>query len=134
MVLDRMHLLILMPTRVFADVASVRRIVAEARSGMLGIWPNRLDCVVALDAGIFTYESDDLGEVNIAVDEGVLVKTGGRVQVSVRNAVGGGGLDAMRDLVERQFRQVSEEEKDLRASLARLESDLIRRFQQFRKR
>jgi F-type H+-transporting ATPase subunit epsilon len=84
-----MQLKILLPFKVFAEKQDVLRIVAESRSGAFGLLPNRLDCAAALVPGILTYETRDEGEVSLAVDEGVLVKTGNEVLVSVRNAIGG---------------------------------------------
>jgi F-type H+-transporting ATPase subunit epsilon len=63
----------------------VSRIVAETREGSFGLLPHRLDCVAALAPGILIYETEAEGEVYLAVDEGVLVKTGLDVLVSVRN-------------------------------------------------
>lgn len=71
-----MNLKVLLPTGVFADEAGVTRIVAETREGSFGLLPHRLDCVAALEPGILTYETEADGEVFVAVDEGMLVKTG----------------------------------------------------------
>ena len=71
-----MNLKILLPFQVFAEKTGVSRIVAETREGSFGLLPHRLDCVAALAPGILTYETDAEGEVYVAVDEGVLVKTG----------------------------------------------------------
>ena len=67
------------------------RIVAETRAGSFGLLPHRLDCVAALTPGILTYETEADGEVYVAVDHGVLVKTGQEVLVSVRRALAGHG-------------------------------------------
>ena len=48
--------------------------------------------MAALAPGILTYETEADGEVFVAVDEGVLVKTGADVLVSVRHAIGGTDL------------------------------------------
>ena len=85
----RMNLKILLPFKIFAEKTGVLRIVAETREGSFGLLPHRLDCVAALAPGILVYETEAEGEVYIAVDEGVLVKTGADVLVSVRNAIGG---------------------------------------------
>ena len=55
--------------------------------GSIGILPRRLDCVAVLRAGILIYENDVGDEVYVAVDEGILIKTGAQVQVSVRDAI-----------------------------------------------
>ena len=67
------------------------RIVAETPDGSFGLLPHRLDCVAALAPGILTYESRSKGEICVAVDEGVLIKTGPSVFISVRNAIPGNG-------------------------------------------
>ena len=86
-----MNLKILLPFQVFAEKAGVSRIVAETREGSFGLLPHRLDCVAALAPGILIYETEAEGEVYVAVDEGVLVKTGADVLVSVRRAIGRNG-------------------------------------------
>ncbi len=126
-----MHLKILLPYKVFADRQDVLRIVAVSHEGSFGLLPRRLDCVVPLPAGILVYESAAEGEVFIAVDEGVLVKTGVDVLVSVRNAIGGMGLDKLRDAVEEEFLHLDEQEQKLRSVLAKMESGFIRRLATF---
>ncbi|CAN5433753.1 F0F1 ATP synthase subunit epsilon [soil metagenome] len=126
-----MNLEILLPFRVFAQKTGVSRIVAETGAGSFGLLPNRLDCVAPLVPGILTYETDADGEVYLAVDEGVLVKTGQNVVVSVRGAIGGTGKDALATLrasVEQEFRTLDEQEKSVRAASAKLETGFLRRF------
>jgi len=95
-----MHLEILLPFEVFADEADVSRIVVETPAGSFGLLPQRLDCVAVLSPGILTYEVDGEGGVYVAVDEGVLVKTGPQVRISVRRALGGKDLGQLRDAVQ----------------------------------
>ena len=126
-----MKLKVLLPFQVFAEIDEVKRIVAEAPQGSFGLLPRRLDCVAVLAAGILTYETETAGEVYMAVDEGVLVKAGANVLVSVRNASGGMELGELREAVEREFVNLDEGEKRVRAVLARLESGFVRRFAEF---
>jgi F-type H+-transporting ATPase subunit epsilon len=126
-----MNLKILLPFQVFADQAGVSRIVAETREGAFGLLPRRLDCVAALTPGILIYECAGRGEVYLAVDEGVLVKTGPDVLVSVRRAIGGKDLGQLRDAVEEEFLILDEHEQNVRSMLAKMESDLIRRMATF---
>ncbi|MCB0617969.1 MAG: F0F1 ATP synthase subunit epsilon [Saprospiraceae bacterium] len=128
MAYDSMQLKILLPFRVFAERTEVKRIVAETQEGSFGLLPNRLDCAAALAPGILTYETEAEGEVFVAVAEGVLIKAGAEVLVSVRNAIGGVGLDELHQAVEREFLQAGEEERNLRTTLAKLEVDFVRRF------
>jgi len=122
---------VLLPFQVFVDKTGVTRIVAETREGSFGLLPHRLDCVAALVPGILTYEDEAEGEVYVAVDEGVLVKTGLDVLVSVRNAIGGTDLDQLREAVEREFLNLDEREQSVRSVMAKMESGCIRRLAEF---
>ena len=126
-----MNLKILQPFQIFAEKAGVSRIVAETREGSFGLLPRRLDCVAALIPGILSYETDGEGEVYVAVDEGVLVKTGPDVLISVRRALGGADLGQLRDAVEREFLTLDEHEQSVRSVLVKMEIDLIRRMAGF---
>jgi F-type H+-transporting ATPase subunit epsilon len=123
-----MNLKVLLPFEVFAEKAGVSRIVAETSEGSFGLLPHRRDCAAALTPGILTYETQGEGEIYVAVDEGVLVKTGLNVLVSVRRALGGAGLAQLRDAVEREFLALDEEEQSLRSVMAKLESGFLHRF------
>ena len=126
-----MNLKVLLPFQVFAEETGVSRIVAESRGGAFGLLPHRLDCVASLSAGLLVYETAAEGEVYIAVDEGVLVKTGSDVRVSVRNAIGGMSLDKLRSAVEAEFMQLDEQEQKVRSVLAKMESGFIRQLAEF---
>jgi len=126
-----MNLRILLPFRIFAQETGVSRIVAEARNGSFGLLPRRLDCVTALVPGILIYENKTKGEVYVAVDEGVLVKTGSDVIVSVRNAIGGTDLGLLREAVEREFLNLNERQSSVRKVIAKMESGFIRRLAEF---
>jgi F-type H+-transporting ATPase subunit epsilon len=123
-----MNLKILLPFQVFAEKTGVSRIVAETREGAFGVLPRRLDCVAALVPGILIYERAAEGEVYVAVDEGVLIKAGPDVRVSVRNAFSGTDLGELREAVEREFLHLDERALSVRSVLAKMESDLIRRM------
>jgi len=126
-----MSLKVLLPFRIFAERTGVSRIVAETRDGSFGLLPHRLDCVAALAPGILTYENEVEGEVFVAVDEGVLVKTGLDVLVSVRNAIGGTDLAKLHEAVEREFVHTNEREQSVRAVMAKMESDFVSRLAEF---
>ncbi len=123
-----MALKVLLPFQVFAEKADVLRIVAETPEGSFGLLPQRLDCVAALTPGIFLYETQQDGEVCLAVDEGVLVKTGPVVLVSVRRALGGADLGQLRDAVRREFMELDEREQSVRSVMTKLESGFLRRL------
>ena len=123
-----MHLKVLLPFQVFAEKTDVTRIVAETREGSFGLLPHRLDCVAALVPGILIYQTDSGGEVLVAVDEGVLVKTGADVLVSVRRAIGGPDLGQLHAAVAKEFMTMDANEQSARQATAKLESGFLRRF------
>jgi len=126
-----MNLKVLLPFQIFANQTGVSRIVAETREGLFGLLPRRLDCVAALAPGILIYQTESDGEVLVAVDEGVLVKTGPDVLVSARRAIGGTDLGQLRDAVEKEFLTLDEHEQSVRLVTAKLETGFLRRFATF---
>lgn len=123
-----MELEILLPFKVFLRRTDVREVVAESREGLFALLPHRLDCVAALVPGIFSYRTRNESAVYLAVDEGVLVKTGDRVLVSARQAFGGMDLPSLHAAIKREFMKLDEEEREVRAAVARLEANFIRRL------
>ena len=81
--------------------------------------------------GILTYQSEADGEVFIAVDEGVLIKIGDEVQVSVRRASTGTDLASLRDAVRRDYLTLDALELGARAATQKLESGFVGRFARF---
>ena len=126
-----MNLKVLLPFQIFVEKTGVSRIVAESNEGLFGLLPHRLDCVAALAPGILIYETKEEGEAYVAVDEGVLVKAGAGVLVSVRNAITGTDLGQLREAVQREFLHLDEQEKNVRSVLAKMEGDLMRRMATF---
>ena len=125
-----MNLKVLLPFRVFLDLKQVSRITAETREGSFGLLPHRLDCVAALVPGVMAYT---LGDVTtyLAVDQGVLVKSGADVMVSVRQAIQGTTLSELHETVKREYLSLNRQERDVRVAVARMESALLGRFAEF---
>ena len=126
-----MNLRILLPFGVFAEKDEVLRIVADTTDGSFGLLPQRLDCVAALVPGILTYEAKDGVTVYVGIDQGVLVKAGAQVTVSVRRAMGGPDLGQLKDAVERDFLKLDEQERNVRAAVAKMETGLMGRLAEF---
>lgn len=129
-----MNLKVLLPYKVFADVKNVTRVVAETNEGHYGFLPHRLDCVSALIPGIFTYETTEGRKQYIAIDEGILVKEGLSVMVSVRNAVGGTDLGKLHELIEKEFEKLDESKKTGHSIAVKLESGFIHSLEKFRRK
>lgn len=127
-----MNIRVLLPFRIFAEKADVLRLSAETRDGSFGLLPHRLDCVAALVPGILSYETASEGEVFVAVDEGVLVKTGAEVRVSVRRAMAGKDLGQLRAAVEQEYLTLDDDERDVRSVMAKLETGFLQRFASFK--
>jgi len=123
-----MHLKVLLPYGVFVERADVSRIVAETHAGSYGFLPRRRDCIAVLIPGILMFETGAGGPSFLAVDGGVLIKTGPQVRVSVRRAVGGAGLEQLHALVAKEFLELDERERDARLTMARLESGFLHNF------
>jgi F-type H+-transporting ATPase subunit epsilon len=131
MPLPLMNLKVLLPFQVFAEKTAVSRIVAETHEGSFGLLPHRLDCLAALTPGILVYQIEAEREEYVAVDEGVLVKSGLDVLVSVRRALGGTDLGQLRALVEKEFLTLDEREKSVRSVMTKLETGFLSRLATF---
>jgi F-type H+-transporting ATPase subunit epsilon len=127
-----MNLCILLPYKIFARVGEVSRMVAETREGSFGLLPHRLDCVAALVPGIFLYATAGNDDRYVALDEGVLVKTGNDVVISVRRAIAGTDLAELQEAVTRDYLHLDAQELEVRSVIARMESTLLGRFEQYR--
>ncbi len=130
---ELMTVKILLPFRVFDKIKNVKGIVAETSEGSFGLLPQRLDCVAALVPGIFSYETEAEGVQYLAIDEGILVKAGPEILVSVRNANKGADLGKLRESVEKDFSELDENERKIRSVMAKLESGFIYSLEKFSK-
>jgi F-type H+-transporting ATPase subunit epsilon len=122
-----MNLKILLPGGVMLN-EEVKKIIAEAVNGSFCLLPHHIDFVAALVPGILSFVTATGQEVFLAVDEGVLVKAGQEVLVSSTRAVPGTELGKLKETVERVFRNVDDQEKVARSTMAKLEADLVRGF------
>jgi F-type H+-transporting ATPase subunit epsilon len=123
-----MNLKILLPSRIFAETSAVARINVQTLTGSFGLLPHRLDCVVALTPGILTWQGETGGERFAAIDDGVLVKAGPEVFVSVRRAYSGSDLAQLHQTVLQQLLVQDDKAQAMRAVMSRLESGFLHRF------
>ena len=122
-----MRLKVLLPSQVLLE-KEVTKVTAEAENGAFCLLPRHVDFVAALVPGLLSFESEESGEEFVAVDTGILVKSGDEVLVSTRNGAVGPDLGILRKTVERRFRVLDERERASRSALVRLEANFIRRF------
>jgi len=122
-----MHLKILLPSEVLLDTEAFK-VGAEALNGGFTLLPRHIDFATVLVPGILSYESEAGKPRYLAVDQGVLVKYGSEVLVSVRNAVRGGELGELEEIVRKKFAKLDDKEKVARSAMARIEAGFVRRF------
>ncbi len=126
---QKIQMKILLPNKVFAEVQGVTKIGVETHAGAYGLLPHRLDGTTGLIPGILSYETESGATNYVAVDTGILVKSGYEVLIAVRNAVGGAPLEELRSVVEEEILDLDKSEVEARSTMARLESGFIRNFQ-----
>ena len=122
-----MQVKILLPSTVFLDQVA-KKLVAEGQNGFFCLLPRHIDYTNALVPGILTLEHMDGQIAYYAVSEGILVKIGRQVLLSVRDAVRGETLEDLKKAVDSQFLQLIRQEQASRTALRKLEADTIRRF------
>lgn len=122
-----MHLKLVLPTETLLHQV-VTKVTAEGGNGSFCLLPQHIDLVATLVPGILSFELETGEEVFLAIDEGILVKQGAKVWVSVRNAVRGDNLETLQQAVKQQFCRLDEREQRARSMLARLETSFVREF------
>ncbi len=122
-----MKLKVLLPVRVLLE-EEVAKVSGEAPDGTFCLLPRHIDFVTALDPGLLSYQTPAGEEVFLAVAEGILVKRGEEVLVSIGNAVRGGELGRLRQTVEEEFKKLDEREVSARNALYKIEANFVHRF------
>ncbi|HCB12007.1 MAG TPA: F0F1 ATP synthase subunit epsilon [Gammaproteobacteria bacterium] len=122
-----MRLKVLTPAQTLVDEPAMR-VHAEGLEGSFCLLPRHRDWVAALQPGIVGFTTVEGQERFLAVDQGVLTKCGAEVLIAVRRAVREDDLARLRQVVENEFRQLDEQERIARSTLARLEAGMIRQF------
>lgn len=109
---------------------TVEKVYGEGAHGSFTLLPNHADCVVPLVPGLFAFTRGGQ-ETFLAVDGGLLVKTGNHVAVASRDAIAGGALEELRRVVRERFQQLDERQQRARAAVYKMEADFVRRFVQW---
>lgn len=128
-----MHLKIVLPDRIFLEEDNVKRVNLSSVEGSQGVYPRRRDFATALVPGIFTFESEGSGLVYLAVDQGLALKTGPEILVSTHNATRAESLGHLREAMEKELLHLDEIDSNTRATLRKLETDMLRRIKDFSK-
>ncbi|MFO8237836.1 MAG: F0F1 ATP synthase subunit epsilon [Prochlorococcaceae cyanobacterium] len=129
-----MELRILVPGREVLRTA-VSRVSAEGALGSFTLLPQHVDLLTGLVPGIVEYRSSPAAEADeggegaegyVAIDEGLLVKRGDAVVITVRRAVPSPDLDSLRRRLEEDVLRLDENERQLRRVLDRLEASFMK--------
>ncbi len=123
-----MQINIHLPTALYFSADGVKKIVAEGVEGYFTLLPNHIDYVAILVPGILTVETEPGTPIYFAVDHATLVKKGAKVWISARNVVRGKSHETLAQVVQHEFKEISEMEKKARTALTGLEYGLLRRF------
>jgi F-type H+-transporting ATPase subunit epsilon len=120
-----MELRILLPGREVLRTPVVR-VSAEGAAGSFTLLPDHVDLLTSLVPGILGYQTSPSDEeAYVAIDEGLLVKRGSAVVVTVRRAVPSPDLESLRQKLEEEFLRLDENERQARRVLERLESSFL---------
>ena len=124
-----MRLTVNLPAQVFLQ-ANATKLKAESPAGNFTLLPRHVDTATAITPGILSYVQEGDGEVYLAVSEGILVKNGDEVLVSVRAAVRG-ELGQLHQEVQKLVESLDDGERKARTNVARMEASFLRRFLDF---
>jgi F-type H+-transporting ATPase subunit epsilon len=122
----QIHLKILKPEEVLVD-QYVEKVIAEGLNGSFCLKPRHVDFVSALKPGILLFESDG-EEVFVATDEGILVKCGDEVKVSVLNGLVSTQLKDLDNIVRKEFYKSEELNKATDFAMKSMEAELLLHF------
>ena len=122
-----MNLKVLLPRNILVNEPA-SKIIADGEEGSFCLLPRHIDFVSALAPGLLSFVNGNEQEEFLALDEAVLVKCGPEVTISAKDGVRGRDLGKLRELVEKRFQNLDEQEEKSRAALAKLEAGFIRRF------
>lgn len=122
-----MNLKILIPTEVLLD-EPVEKVTTESEYGSFGLLPQHVDFVAALVPGILSFESASGGETFVAIDNGILVKSGENVFVSTRRTIRDRSLERLEKTIDAEFRRLDDREKKARSATAKLEAGFARQI------
>jgi len=128
---DSMTVKIFLPSELLFE-EQIHKLTAEGQSGHFCLLPKHIDLVTSLIPGLLTCSKADGTELYFAVNEGILVKQEREVTISVLDAVQDTQLGRLHRLIEETYHSITEEDKLARSAVARLETNLVRRFIEFK--
>lgn len=107
-----MKLKILLPTKVLLE-QEVTKITAEANSGIFCLSSNHTDFAAALVPGILAFETEPQSPMFVAINEGLMFKSGSEVLVATIQAVSGGDIKRLQHTVDAEFKETNAQQQNL---------------------
>lgn len=99
-----MKLKILLPTEVLLE-QEVTKITAKANHGTFCLSPHHNNFTAALVPGILSFEADRDSPMFVAINEGLLFKSGSEVLVATVQAVWGSNVNQLQQTIEAEFKE-----------------------------
>lgn len=122
-----MEIKLLTPKKIIARTKATR-IRAEAHNGSFTLLPLHIDFISALAPGILIFEDESGAKRYFGIDEAIIVKLKQEVMVATPRAFEGRNIDSLRSSIEEELSKSGESDKKARSAIARMESDIVRRF------
>ena len=122
-----MKIKIILPFEILLEKSDITRLNVETTEGSIGFLPNRLDCIAFLVPGIIVYQAIGEKERYVATHQGILVKEGSLISISVRNGIMGDDLVRLQDIANKEFAKRESEEEGFTSTLRKLESIFLHR-------
>ena len=126
-----MKLTVLTPLGIVLEEKIVK-VTMETLNGYHTLLPKHVDFVSALGPGIVIYQDEQNREKYVACHNGIVVKKGAQVTISVQNALKDDKLDELEKSVMAFYKQNEEQRKELNTAMARLEMGIMRGFERLR--
>lgn len=127
-----MQFSVLTPTGILLTT-DTQKITVEAKDGFHTFLPRHIDYVTALKTGIISYTDKNNKTAYIACNEGILTKKGNKVELATRLGIVGHNLDALKTLIETDFKKMEETRKEANKTMAQLEISLAQGLLQLTK-
>lgn len=128
----QMQVVVRLPGETLFEGAATR-LNAVAQNGAFGMLPNHIDFIAALVPSVLLLTQPGGDERIFGIDEGLLVKTGHRVNIAVRRGVESQDLTSLQETISQFYDTVEDDERIARSALSKLEADMVRRFAGLRK-
>ncbi len=94
--------------------------------------PKHVDFASVLKPSIAIYTDETGNKKYIACHNGIAVKKGKSITLSVRQAVLGDTLDELKNTILHEFKKADEQRKELNTAMARLEIGMLRGFKKLK--